>query len=136
MNVSFLRRLIKEDFPQQYKDLVGKIGYVINPAMEQLSLVLKNNITWTDNMAAQVINIAVTVDSTGTPTGQISFASNLNSPINHIMVTRAVNATNSTSYVTGAPFVSFLQDGNSVIIQNITGLPPNATFNLTMIASI
>lgn len=136
MKVSFLRRLVKEDFPQKDKDLVGKIGYVINPAMEQLSQALRNNLTWADNMAAQINTIAVTVDASGNPTTPLSFVSSLSSPVQHIIVTRAVNTSNSNSYPTGAPFVSFIQQGTNVVIQNVTGLPANTTFNLTMISSI
>lgn len=136
MHLSFLRRLVKEDFAQQYQDVVGKIGYVINPAMEQLSLALKNNLTWSDNIAAQVITFQVTVDSSGTPSGSISFASTLNSPINHMMVTRANAVGNTTIYPTSAPFISFIQNGTNVSINNITGLPANIPFNITLIASI
>lgn len=136
MKLSFLRRLVKEDFPQKDKELVGKIGYVINPAMEQLSQALRNNLTWADNMAAQVNTISVTVDASGNPVNPISFVSSLSSPIQHILVTRAVNAAQSNTYPTGAPFVSFVQNGTDITIQNVTGLPANTAFNLTLISSI
>jgi hypothetical protein len=136
MQVSFLRRLVKEDFPQQYKELVGKVAQVTNPAMEQISLALQKNLTWTDNMAAQVVNIQVTVDSTGAPINPLSFASTLGSNINHLQITRAVAVGNSSIFPTSAPFASFTQQGNNIVISNVTGLPASTPFALTLIASI
>lgn len=136
MILSILRRLNKEDFPQQYKDVVGKIGYVLNPAIEQLSTALQNNITFKDNIDCAVINIAVTVDVSGIPTTSTTFQSNLTTPVKHIIVTRAINAANSNTYVTSAPFVDFVDNGGTVTVQHVTGLPANSTFNLTMIATI
>ncbi len=136
MQVSFLRRLVKEDFPQQYKDVVGKIGSILNPALEQLSLCLHNNITWTDNFAATVINVAITVDANGIPVNPTTFLSNLPSPIKHAFVTRAVNTSNSTVYVTAAPFIDFVDNNGTVTLEHVTGLPANNTFNLTIIITI
>lgn len=136
MILSILRRLNKEDFPQQYKDVVGKIGYVLNPAIEQLSTALQNNITFNDNIDCTVINIAVTVDADGIPTTSTTFQSKLTTPIKHIIVTRAINTTNSGTYVTSAPFVDFIDNSGTVTVQHVTGLPANSTFNLTIIATI
>jgi hypothetical protein len=137
MQVSFLRRLVKEDFPQQYKDVVGKIGSILNPALEQISLCLHNNITWTDNFAATVINIAVTVDANGIPTNPTTFLSKLPSQTLHCFVTRALSASNpGGSFVTSAPFVDFVDNNGTVTVSHVTGLPANTTFNLTMIVTI
>ena len=136
MRVSFLRRLVKEDFPQQYKDIIGKISMILNPALEQISLAMHNNITWTDNFAASIINIAVTVDANGIPTSDTSFLSKLPSQTQHIFVTRALNTTNPNTYVTGAPFVDWVDNNGTVVVNHVTGLPANSTFTLTMIVTI
>lgn len=137
MQVSFLRRLVKEDFPQQYKDVVGKIGSILNPALEQLSLCLHNNITWADNFAATVINIAVTVDANGIPVSPTSFLSKLPSQTKHAFVTRAVSQLNpGTVFVTAAPFIDFVDNNGTVSLNHVTGLPANTTFTLTIIITI
>jgi hypothetical protein len=136
MVTSFLRRLVKEDFPQQYKELVGKIGYVINPAMEQISTALHNNLTFKDNIACKVASINITVDSSGIPTSPTTFQSGLPTPVQHILVSRAINASNSNSYVTSAPFIDFVDNSGTVSVKHVTGLPADTTFTLTLIATI
>lgn len=130
-----LKRLIKEDFPQQYKQLVGQIAQVVNPAMENISLALNNNLTFADNISCDVVNIPVTVDSNGIPINPISFPITLTGTVNHIFVTRALNTTNTTTYVTAAPFVDWVNNGGQIQINHVTGLPANTTFTLTMIVA-
>lgn len=137
MRLSFLRRLVKEDFSQQYQDMVGKIASILNPALEQLNLCLQNNITWTDNFAATVITMAITVDANGIPTNPTTFLSKLPSQTQHCFVTRAVSVANpGTSFVTAAPFVDFVDNSGTVTVAHVTGLPANTTFTLTLIVTI
>lgn len=131
-----LKRLVQEDFPQQYKQVVGKIANVINPAIENIALALNNNLTFAQNMTATVATIPVTVDSNGLPINPITFSSKLPSPTQHIFVTRALSTTNTTTYVTGAPFVDWIDNSGTITINHVTGLPANSTFNLTMIVTI
>src|SRR5580704_12067178 len=107
MQLPALKRLIKEDFPQQYKQLVGQIGQVVNPALENISLALNNNLTFAQNLTCKVINIPITVDKNGLPINPITFSSGLSATANHIFVTRALNTTNPNTYVTAAPFVDW-----------------------------
>jgi hypothetical protein len=136
MKLPALRRLVKEDFEQQYKELVGKIGQVVNSATENISLALNKNLTFADNMSCSIVNITISVDSSGNPINSTSFPSNLSSKTNHLWITRAVCSTNPSTYVTGAPFVSWVDNNGQVTINNITGLPANTSFNITMIVAI
>lgn len=136
MKLPALKRLIKEDFQQKDKELVGKIGQVMNPATENISLALNNNLTFSDNIACAVVTIPITVDANGIPTNPTSFPVSLNARANHIFVTRALNANNSGVYVTAAPFVDWVENGGQITVNHVTGLPANSTFNLTMIVAI
>jgi hypothetical protein len=136
MKLPALRRLVKEDFQQKDKELVGKIAQVLNPATENLSLALNNNLTFSDNISCAVVTVPITVDANGIPVNPTSFPVSLSAQANHIFVTRAVNATNATTYVTAAPFVDWVESSGSIVVNHVTGLPANNTFNLTMIVAI
>lgn len=135
MKLPALRQLIKEDFPQQFKQVIGQIGQVVNPALQNISLALNNNLTFADNISCDVITIPVTVDANGIPINPISFQITITGQVNHIFVTRALNTTNSTTYVTAAPFIDWVNEGTSISVNHVVGLPANTAFNLTMIVS-
>lgn len=135
MKLPALKRLVKEDFPQQYKQLVGQIGQVVNPASENISLALNNNLTFIDNISCNVVTVPITVDVNGIPINPTTFPITLTGQVNHLWVTRALNTTNAAIYVTAAPFVDWVNTGGNISVQHVTGLPANVTFNLTMIVA-
>lgn len=133
---SFIRKLVKEDFPQKYQDLIGSLGNVLNPALQSISIGLNNGLTIGDNLQATTVNITVTCDVNGNPINPTSFPSNLGSPTQHLLITRAYNLTNTNAYPTGAPFISWVDNGGQVSINNVTGLQANNQYSLRIIVTI
>ena len=131
MLIPTLKRLFTTDFPAKYQELVEQLSYIVNTNEDVLFQALNNNLTLKDNLYSQVVTLTVTVDSTGKPISTTSFTSSLQTAILGTLVLNAVSV-GSTVYPTSGIFCSFTQNGSSVIINNITGLPANTQFTLTL----
>lgn len=135
VSLNFLKKLIKEDFNKKDQDLIGKLAFIINPAIQQLINVLNNGLTLS-NLATQIKTISIQVDATGTPTSSLSFISTLSTQCSMIQVGRVLNLTNSAVYPSGGVLISFIESGDNIQIQNITGLSPGYTWQITLVAYI
>lgn len=141
MRIPSFKRLIKTDYSngpvENEQSFIEKISFSLNNGIEALYNVLNKNVSLKDNVFCTVKTINITVDSLGNPVGNASFvldtAMNSNRVIG-IQVLAAINQVNTTTYPTGAPFVSFSQNNNNIIINNITGLQANQGYQLTLVA--
>jgi len=131
---SFLKRIIKEDFPEQYRDLIDKLAYPFNQLAEFISLAFNNNITFQDNIYCQVKDVDVELNSSGIPKSPTKFISTLRSKSNGLFVIRADNLTNPNTYPTNAPFISFTENSNIITVNKVTGLQANNKYRLKVIS--
>jgi hypothetical protein len=134
-NLSFLKRLIKEDFDKKYQELVGKIAFVLNPALAQITNILNHGLLISD-LNTQVKDLEITVDSDGVPTTDASFKSGLKGKCGMIQVGRAQATTETGVFPTGGHSVSFVENNGQIIISHITGLPANTRFTVRVIAYV
>lgn len=136
MQFTFFRRIIKEDFKKDEQDLVGRIGFIINPCFTQLSSILSRNLTWEDNFSAVVKTITITVDSAGIPLNTTSFSVDLKAQCQNLFVTQAKNLTNVAHYPVSAPFISWTQSGSQIVINHVSGLQANEQYQLRIIITV
>jgi len=134
-NLSFLKRLIKEDFDKKDQDLIGKIAFVLNPALAQIVTILNNGLGIAD-LNTQVKEIDITVDSSGFPINTTSFKSALKGKCSQIICGRAQAVNAAGVYPTGGHSVSFTENNGQITIDHITGLPANQRFTLTLTAYV
>lgn len=134
MKMNEFKRLIKEDFPKEYHGLIEKLAFPLNQALEEVYTALRNNMSFADNFAAQEKILEVMVDASGLPTTPTSFKSTLGGLCKGIDVLRAENITNSATYPTGSPFISFTEGNGQIIVKHIAGLPANNKFRLRIVA--
>jgi hypothetical protein len=85
MKISGSRRLLKEDFRSEDQELVGRIGFALNPLLEQLYLIFNKRITIGDNLDQEFREVTLEVDQLGAPINQILLKSPI-SKINAIQV--------------------------------------------------
>lgn len=135
VNTSFLKRLVKEDFSKQDQDLVGKIAFVLNPALQQITNILSHGLAIAD-LNTQVKDLTVTVDADGFPTTNLTFTSTLAGKCSMIQIGRAQPTTATNVYPTGGHSVSFIDNSGQITISNITGLPANIRFTIRIIAYV
>ena len=125
------KRIYKTDYSEEYQELIEKLSFPINIGIELLYDALNNKLTREDNLLSNVIEFVVTVDSQGIPTSPTSF--NISSKITRaggIVVEKADNLTNTNTFPTGGIFISWSQSRQSIIINHITGLPADNSFQL------
>lgn len=127
------KRIFKGDYPKDQQDLVEKLSGSINSGFENLYNAMSRNIDISNNIACTVKKISTKVSSAGIPTSTLSFKIDTTGQIKGISVIRAVNLTNSTTYVSSHPFLTFSQDGSTVTVSHIAGLPVDNNFELTVI---
>ena len=134
MKLKSWRRLISQDYDEKDQKLIEQISSPINNGMNELYFTLNGRTSLTDNIHCTIKDLDITVNQNGSPKNGASF--NLDKPGNVIGVTvlAAFNQQNTNSYPTSQPFVSFVQNGSSIIINNITGLPENQRFMIRLVA--
>jgi hypothetical protein len=135
VNLSFLKRLIQEDFDKKDQALIGKIAFILNPALDQITRVLTKGLAIGD-LNTMVKDVDIIVDATGNPVSTVSVANDLTSKCTMILVGRAQNVTNPSTYPTSGHSVSFTLDKNQIIINNITGLTAGDKWTVRIIACV
>lgn len=135
MKLSSFKRIITQDFPKESQKLIEQLGSTLNDSFNQVYSALNKRLTFSDNIACTIKDVEVIVDSNGNPTQIASFSLDVpNMPVLGVVVIKADNLTNSVIYPTSSPFVSFQIVGNTVRINNITGLQANQVYRLKVIA--
>jgi len=127
------KRIVKEDYPAKYHDLIEGIGFVLNSFMEESTAVLNGNVDF-DNLAQEKLTFDMTADGSGTPIGNALFKTGIANP-SGIQVIRAIDKDNTSIFASSQPFISYSpQDDTRIIkVNNITGLTASRTYRLTVI---
>ena len=116
-----LRRIVAEDFDEENRQLVAKLGSNLNQFMEQVYEAFQGNIDFS-NVNEELIDYDVTVNGSGTPTTTNKFKSDL-FRLQGVQVVRATNISTVGTYPTSCPFISFTPEGGGIYrVDNITGL--------------
>lgn len=124
------RRIKTDDFQPEYRQLVAQLGEVLNFFMEQVTNTVNGKLDFS-NLASSVRTITITVDASGVPIASAQLSTDFN--VKGVVVLSAKNLTSSTTYPTGAPFISFQSiTTNKFEIKKITGLPANNKFELLL----
>lgn len=128
------KRIIEQDYPEKYQDLIQQISVPLNYGIEVLYNLLNGKLTFKDNIASTIKELDVQVDNTGKPLAPTVIKKTSSDRIEGIIVVRAQNLTNSTTYPSGAVFISYTETTENIIINNITGLQPNNFYRINVIA--
>lgn len=131
MKIQSLKRIAEEDFDSKDRNLVRKLAFALNPALDQLNEALNKNIDF-DNLNQSVVSFRTEVDASGVPKAPIQLASTLKTSVQGIQCIRIDNLTDS-SLLASAPFVNFTRNSGILTITQITGLLPNKQYNVVVI---
>jgi hypothetical protein len=132
VQLSTIKQIIVEDFPSDSREVVEKLASSLNPFFDQIGQILNKNVS-IDNLSQEIKTFTVEVDATGKPKTTTSIKYSLKSTPQGIVCIRAI-AAQSGIYPTSSPFISFDIDSttNTLTIKNITGLPANTKFSLSI----
>lgn len=130
--ISNFRRISAEDYTGDNQQLIEKIGYNLNPFMQEVTDVINGNLDFA-NLSFNIIEVILTVDSNGTPVGTDQINTGVANP-NGFNVISARNNVNSIVYPKGQPFISFTPQGNGIVkVENISNLTANTPYTLKLI---
>jgi len=132
--LSNYRRIVTNDYKDEDRDLVDRMALSINNGFDAVYFALNGRLSLKDNMLATVKDVEVIVDSTGNPTITTSFKLSTDYQVLGCQVILAQNLTNSSTYPTGQPFISFTQNGLNVFINNITNLQAGNRYLVRIVA--
>lgn len=134
MLLQSFKRIIKGDFEEVYQEMIDKLAYSINQSFDNILDALNNNISLNNNIACTLRDLLVNVGPDGTPlrTANIKL---LNAQVKAIgcTVISSINNTNNTRIPTSQPFITFTQNNDIIIINNISGLRTNDSYTLKVI---
>ena len=128
------KRIITSDYEPEDQELVEQLADTINDAFNDVYFTLNGRVELSNNIFCTVRLVDVTVDSNGIPTSRITMGLNNSQPVIGCQVIMAINQTNSAIYPTGAPFISYTQLDQALLINHITGLQPNMRYTLRIVA--
>lgn len=134
MKLPSFRRLFKGDFKEEYQELVDNIGISFNSALDAVFIALNRNLTLADNLKCSIKDLTVRVDSNGTPTVPLSFKLDFQGRIIGLSVINVINTDNPNAYPATGVTISFQQSNTTILVNNITGLRPNANYTLKVVA--
>lgn len=129
--VTNLKRISKDDFAQEDQALVDRLGFALNPFLEQVSAAFNKGIDF-DNLNMEFITLETEVDSNGTPRLNYELKTGIRTRVRAVYCVGAQNLTDST-YPASAPFISYTTNNNIITILNIAGLPTGKRFRLSVI---
>lgn len=129
-----VKKISKEDFEEEYQELIDRLAFPLNSFMEQTRNALDGNLDF-NNINQEVVSLDISVDVNGIPKIITKYASNLNTRVIGHQVIAAVSVNNPTTvFATNQPFINFIQNANLVTINKVTGLPVDERFRLTVIS--
>jgi hypothetical protein len=133
MKMSNFKRIISTDYEEKDQKLIEKLGRNLNDGIDSIYFALNKKLTFDDNFLATIKEVEVTVNSSGNPINRTSLLLDTTNIVKGTLIISAVNKTNAAVFPTSTPFVSFTQSGNTLYIDNITGLQANNRYVIRII---
>ena len=135
MKMPSFRRIITNDYDQESKNLVAQLAVSINNGFDVLYQALSKRLTFGDNFICTEVTVELTVDANGIPTSTTGFkldTSQTNTKVYEVQVRYAENLTNTGTYPTSAPWVSWVQTQTGISIVHVSGLQTGNLYRLLL----
>lgn len=129
--VGNLKRIVKEDFDQEDQPLIDKLAFSLNPFLEQVVSAFDKNLDF-DNLNQAFVTVDTEVNNLGVPKLKLELKSQLKTRVRGMLCVSAQNLTDTT-FPTSAPFITYTVNNGIITFNNITGLPANKKFRLSLI---
>jgi hypothetical protein len=126
-NITNGRQIRTDDFAVEDRQLVQKLAFQLNPFISEVSNALQSNLTIAENLDAEYKIVNIKVDASGIPIGNNRFSTKVKAQ--GTQVVRTIGAT----FPTSGPSISFVQRGNIIEIQHVTGLVAGVDYSLTVL---
>lgn len=134
MKLPSQKRIFQTDFEPDYRDFVEALSIPLNGNFEPLFQALVKGLSIADNILGTDTTITVELDSSGIPKTPSNFKLDFTGRVRNLIIGKVENLTNSSTYPTGAPFITFSQTDNVVTVKHIAGLAANNKYRINLIA--
>jgi hypothetical protein len=135
MKLSSYRRLYDQDFDPEYKKLIEQLGIIINTSFEELYDALNNKLTFTENFNVTIIDVNITVDSSGNPKNNTQFKLRSGQTTFDGIFAIGAKGTKDPSVIpSGGIFINAIKHNNNIIIKNIKGLQADTPYTVKVVA--
>lgn len=132
--LSSYRRIVKNDYQDEYKPLVDQLSVSINNGFDTLFNALNGKLNFYDNIASTIAEIRISVDSNGFPLQRTQFKLSGNQTnVEGILVLKISGYNNPTLYPTSGLALSYTFDNGLVTITNIKGLETNKIYSIKLL---
>lgn len=125
------KRLIKEDFDEEYQGLIDKIAFSLNSFYDEVTNAFNKNIN-IDNLTREIITIDVENNSSGILKVPSQFKTNLTARIRGINIIKADNVSNPAIDPVEAPWISWTINTNIITVRKVTGIQADNKYQLTL----
>lgn len=123
MQLSNVRRIIIEDFPEDHRETVGKIANIVNPFMDEVVELSRKRVDY-DNLSRSLVVLDLTVDASGIPKGMSQINTGLSTFSGKNIV--HVQSLSGGANVISSPYLDCQWQGNGIVkIIKFYGLPVN-----------
>jgi hypothetical protein len=130
VQLSNVRRIIVEDYPQDQRETVGKLAEILNSFMEEVVQLSQGNIG-IDNLTRNIVKIDITVDALGKPMGVSQIQTGLTSYTGKNIVD--VQSLSGGDNVISSPYLDCTYQGNGLVkVNKFTGLPAGKKLRVTI----
>lgn len=134
MKLPGFRRIFEQDYEPNFRNLVRTLSVSINYGIEVVYEALNKKISLEDNIQCTLRDVTFKVNSQGIPASITAFSIETTGQIEGILVLKAENQTNSSTYPSGAIFLSYTQNNNIITITHATGLQSDNLYKLRVVA--
>lgn len=125
------KKIKTNDYGKEYKDLIEKLGFSLNPLMDQLERGFSKGISEENLANFEYKTVDIEVDASGIP----KYNGTLNTTLPNFKgfnVIQVIDLTGANTRPTGTPFISFELNSLVISIKHIAALPANIKFRLVM----
>lgn len=133
MRLPGFKRINRQDFPPASQNIIERLGGLLNKPIEAINDIINGKLTLKDNVNCDIVTVTASVDSTGKPLGEVQINLSTTVSIVGLQVVKVECLTNSTTYPTSTPYISYTQRSGVLIVNNIAGLPIGNKFKLTVV---
>lgn len=150
MKLPSFKRLVKEDFPQEFGKLIDVLASNLNNTLDVIYQANSRRLSLQDNLLSDVKTFNVTVDSNGEPTNLTTFPiANPNIvTLSQVIVGNIKNLSDPEALLVGGVTILYSQTNTTtqvnnvlnsnanktIIVDQITGLIPGDLYQITVTA--
>ena len=126
------KRLVVEDFPSDYKELIKRLAQPVNEFTSQLQTIFNGGIDF-ENIAQEIKIVTFKTGSDSQPLNPIEFSTNLRHRINGISVIRTEITSILNSAAATVPAITWENIEFGISIKYISGLVADQDYRLTLL---